>query len=418
MFFAELGLTQHDSLTAAQAAASEAATASGGRVFTCVVFQQGGRLMLTTAFSYAFLVKHVVSDAAVKGGNPRTATNRPIDAGHVRSITKYLADNEKDYILPAVTLNVRAVPAIHIPRGNFAMTAGFVVIGDETRFSVTDGQHRLAAIGKRGEEVADGNTSFMSDSISAVIVVEPDVARIHQDFADAAQTKQIPASLLAAYNTREPLNRVLTKIVDGSDLFKGRIDETSKSLSKFSPAIFLLNQVRGMVKELLFHDYALSEASIPARSLQVIGTTDKQDGFIARTLAMMSVLTENMTPWRSIAMLPTSGGVANQVVDYRRHYVNMTATGLVIIGHVAYEIEKNPNPAWRAAKYVELATKIDWRRDADMWQGSIINGDKISTTRAPGRQAARAVMDTLGLAPMEATIPMPSLEPFSQQSAV
>ncbi|ALC21528.1 DNA sulfur modification protein DndB [Streptomyces pristinaespiralis] len=417
MFFAQLGLTQHDSLTAAQAAASEAATASGGRVFTCVVFQQGGRLMLTTAFSYAFLVKHVVSDAAVKGGNPRMATNRPIDANHVRSITKYLTENEKDYILPPVTLNVRAVPAIHIPRGNFAMTAGFVVIGDETKFSVTDGQHRLAAIAKRSDSLVDTDSTFPSDSISVVIVVEPDVARIHQDFADAAQTKQIPASLLAAYNTREPLNRVLTKIVDGSALFAGRIDETSKSLSKLSSAIFLLNQVRGLVKELLFQDYALSEASIPARSFQAIGTTEKQDAFVSRTLAMLDILTQHMDPWRAVAELPTSGGPANQVVDFRKHYINMTATGLVIIGHVAFEIEKNLDPEWRKARYVDLATKIDWRRNAPIWEGNIITGDKITTTRAPGRIAARKVMEAIGVPvlPKNPMIPQPTQEIISPE---
>ncbi|GGP39277.1 DNA sulfur modification protein DndB [Streptomyces sindenensis] len=417
MSIAHFGLTEHDSLTAAQAAASEAATASGGRVFTCVVFQQGGRLMLTTAFSYAFLVKHVVSDAAVKGGNPRTATNRPIDTSHVRSITKYLIENENNYILPPVTLNVRAVPAIHIPRGNFAMTAGFVVIGDETKFSVTDGQHRLAAIAKRSESLIDTDSPFPSDSISVVIVVEPDVARIHQDFADAAQTKQIPASLLAAYNTREPLNRVLTKIVDGSALFAGRIDETSKSLSKLSSAIFLLNQVRGLVKELLFQDYALSEASIPARSFQAIGTTEKQDAFVSRTLAMLAILTQHMDPWRAVAELPTSGGPANQVVDFRKHYINMTATGLVIIGHVAFEIEKNLDPEWRKARYLDLATKIDWRRNAQIWEGNIITGDKITTTRSPGRIAARKVMEAIGVPviPKNPLIPQPTQEAISSE---
>ncbi|GAB3171307.1 DGQHR domain-containing protein [Micromonospora palomenae] len=419
MFFAELGLTQHDSLTAAQLAASEAASAAGGRVFTCVVFQQGGRLMLTTAFSNAFLVKHVVAEPATKGGNPRMATNRPMDPGHVRAISKYLADNEHNYILPPVTLNVRSVPAIHIPRGNFAMTAGFVVIGDETKFSVTDGQHRLAAITKRSEALTETDSKFMSDSVSVVIVVEPDLARIHQDFADAAQTKQIPASLLAAFNTREPLNRVLTKIVDGSTLFRGRIDETSKSLSQLSPAIFLLNQVRGMVKELLFRDYALSEASIPARTNQVIGSAASQDAFVERTLSMMAVLTEHMTPWKAIAALPTSGGPANQVVDFRKHYINMTATGLVIIGHVAYEIEKNQDPEWRTARYIDLATKIDWRRNADIWHGTIITGDKISTTRAPGRLAAKKVMAAIGLPGADlADSALPGMEPLVTSAGV
>ena len=62
---------------------------------------------------------------------------------------------------------------------------------------------------------------------------------------------------------------------------------------------------------------------------------------------MLDTLTKHMAPWDAIVALPTTGGPANQVVDYRRQYINMTATGLVIIGHVAYEIEKNPDAALR-----------------------------------------------------------------------
>ncbi|GAA3696345.1 hypothetical protein GCM10022224_072440 [Nonomuraea antimicrobica] len=220
------------------------------------------------------------------------------------------------------------------------------------------------------------------------IVVEPDLARIHQDFADAAQTKQIAASLLAAFNTREPLNRVLTKIVDESPFLRGRIDETSKSLSKNSPAVFLLNQVRGMVKELLFHDYALSEASIPARSAQVIGTTEAQDAFVERTQAMLTTLTEHMASWNSIVAPPTSGGPANQVVDFRKNYINMS-----------------PMRSKRT-RTQHGATKIDWRRNAEIWQGNIITRDKITTVRGPGRVTAKRVMEVLGIKSPEPTLPL------------
>lgn len=123
-------------------------------------------------------------------------------------------------------------------------------------------------------------------------------------------------------------------------------------------------------------------------------------------MTMLKILTENMAPWKAIATLPTSGGPANQVVDYRKEYINMTATGLVIIGHVAYEIEKNSDAEWRHARYQDLATKIDWRRDSEMWQGNIISDDKITTTRGPGRVAAKKVMKALGLITTEQTIPL------------
>ncbi|WP_306743517.1 DNA sulfur modification protein DndB [Saccharothrix yanglingensis] len=129
-----------------------------------------------------------------------------------------------------------------------------------------------------------------------------------------------------------------------------------------------------------------------------------------RTLAMMAILTEHTTPWNAIAALPTTGGPANQVVDFRKHYVDMTATGLVIIGHVAYEIEKSPEPQWRAARYVDLATKVDWNRNAEIWRNNVINGDKISTTRAPGRVAAAKVMEVVGLRTPEHVTPLPLVD--------
>ncbi|MBF6357183.1 hypothetical protein IU449_22000 [Nocardia higoensis] len=92
-----------------------------------------------------------------------------------------------------------------------------MVVGDDVRFYVTDGQHRITAIRGHGSDRAaipglvDADAGFENDSLAVLIVVEEDLKRIHQDFADAAQTKQIPASLLDVYNTREPVNGVLAR---------------------------------------------------------------------------------------------------------------------------------------------------------------------------------------------------------------
>ncbi|MGY1901122.1 DNA sulfur modification protein DndB [Nocardia gipuzkoensis] len=79
----------------------------------------------------------------------------------------------------------------------------------------------------------------------------------------------------------EPVNRVLTRIVDNSPFFRGRIDETSKSLSKGSNSLFLLNQVRGLVKELLVGDYALGEDSLSRQAERRLGSRAQQDAFVA-----------------------------------------------------------------------------------------------------------------------------------------
>lgn len=361
--------------------------------------------MISTSFPFQFLARQVVADSAAKAGDPTNATNRPLLTDHVKTINAYVKSNASDYILPPLTLNARELPALHVPRGNFKSVMGFMVIGDDTRFQVTDGQHRLVAVKGTGSGrsaivglVDDAEQRFDGDSIAVVIVVEPDIRRIHQDFADAAQTKQIPASLLAVYNTREPVNAVLTDIVEKSTLLNGRVDRTSKTLPKMSQSVFLLNQVRQFVKEFLFADYALAETTVAKQSQQRIGTRAQQDEFVADTIALLDVLTANMDPWVAINNLPKSGGPAAKVPDYRQKYVNMTATGLVVIARVAYEIRKNPNLEWRNEQYKRLATEIDWRRNAEIWKGTIVSSDgKISTNRAPVKQAAEKVKLALDL---------------------
>ena len=404
----EFAIRYHDGLDEALKEAYSDAAASGGRVFPCTVFNQGKRWMISTSFPYQFLARQVVSDAAAKAGDPAKATNRPLMTDHVKTINNYVKSNPDDYILPPLTLNARELPALHLPSGNFKNRMGFMVVGDETRFQVTDGQHRLVAIKGTGSGrsaieglVDDPDHRFDGDSLAVVIVVEPETKRIHQDFADAAQTKQIPASLLAVYNTREPLNAVLTDVVERSPLFRDRVDKTSKTLPKMSQSVFLLNQVRQFIKEFLFADYALAETTVAKQSQQLIGTPAAQDEFVADTVELLNVLTENMEPWRAIAEIPPpghgGGGPAAKIPDYRQKYVNLTATGLVVIARVAYEIRKSRDIAWRNKQYERLATEIDWRRDAPIWQGNIVSEGKISTNRAPVKAAAEKVKKQLGL---------------------
>ncbi|WP_306356275.1 MULTISPECIES: DNA sulfur modification protein DndB [unclassified Nocardia] len=279
-----------------------------------------------------------------------------------------------------------------------------MVIGDNVRFYVTDGQHRITAIKGHGTGRAatpglmDLEAGFEDDSLAVLIVVEDDLKRIHQDFADAAQTKQIPASLLAVYNTREPINGVLADLVERTHLFRGRVDATSTKLPKASQAVFLLNQVRQFVKELLFNDHALNEDSVSKQSTLLIGDPAARNEFVADAVTLIETMSEHMDPWREICELPTTGGPANQVADFRQKYINLTATGLIVIGRVAYEVRKSPDLDWRLEQYKRLATEIDWRRTASIWRNNIVSSDgKVSTQRGPVREAANRVMDELGL---------------------
>lgn len=400
---------EHDSLNAARDAALEDAAQSGGRVFPVSVSQQGGRLMLTTAFPLAFIAKNVKIDSAVKGGSPRANVNRPVIPEHVRAIKKYLLENRSAYFLGAVAMNVRDMPQVHVARTNAGVRSGYLVIDDSTVFHVTDGQHRVGAIiGMPSLKIPgalDEDPTLASDALTVQINVEPNLERIHQDFADAAMTKQIPPSLLAAYNMREPINRVLNSVVKGSQLFAERIDETSKTLPKQSTSVFLLNQVRGMVKELLLGDYAVADVALAVQAGKRLASKERQDAFIKTTLELIETLTDVMEPWKEIASIPVHSDQANRIPTRRTEFLNMTATGLVLIGHAAYEINMlDLSDAERLAKYRELGTKIDWRRDAAFWDGTVLIPDpkrpgskKILTNRGPVKLAQKKIAESLGI---------------------
>ena len=204
--------------------------------------------------------------------------------------------------MPPVTLNMRKQPRVHAHATNAAIKSGYLVVDDSTLFYVTDGQHRIAAISGHDESkrhvygVIDENEDFRDHGMAVQIVYEPDIAMIHQDFADAAQTKSIPASLLAAYNMREPVNRVLAEIVE-STFLRGRVDETSKSLPKLSQNLFLLNQVRGFVKELLIGDYAMADVPLDRLAKERIGSREAQDRFVQSARRVVEILATEMMPW-------------------------------------------------------------------------------------------------------------------------
>lgn len=403
---------EHNTVSEAMTAATEAAAASGGRVFPCIVFRQGGRIMVTTSFPYAFVRNHVRADSAIKGESPRGKTNRPLLPDHVKSIQEYMLDNSQHYIMPPVTLNVRKMPTVHVHRANTPTRTGHMIVDDTTEFFVTDGQHRIAAISGHNQSkrpvpgVIDLDDDFKEHGIAVQIIYEPDLVNIHQDFADAAQTKPIPASLLATYNMREPINRVLTKIVDGSFL-NGRVEETSKTLPKLSQFLFLLNQVRQFVKELMFRDYAMPEDTLERLAKERLRTDADVEAFVETTLQFLEVLAREMKPWNEISQMRPHSDAATRIPDLRQQYVNLSASGLVVIGRAGHEIHKfTADPVERQRLYVKLAREIDWRRTGPLWQGTLLNSEgKIQTQRSPVKMASNGVLLQLGLVPVQDELP-------------
>ena len=252
----KVNILHFQSAQEAQLAASNEAANTGSVVLPAVMFRQGQRMMLSTAFQVPLIRNRLQLHSAEKRGTVeqvRSATNRPTMPDHVSNVKNYLNDNIGGrYIIPPMTLNVRQPMNVYEPSYPSTLKTVWLVLPASARLEITDGGHRKAAIDKVSEQLDDEKlANFDQDAVAVMITVEDDMHQIHQDFADCSKTKPLPKSQLAAYDRRNPANGLVLDLIEKCPIFAGKIDSTSTTLSINSTKLFLTNQVRQMVKQLL-----------------------------------------------------------------------------------------------------------------------------------------------------------------------
>jgi len=424
-------LRKHDSLEKAQAAAASEVANTGAVSMPVIVFKQGKRLLATGAMPMSWVSTRLESRSArsaKKGGSMldvQTAMNRPEIPEHSEAIAKYLVENfKKTYIIPPLSLNIQHKVNIHVPDYPNEFLPGYLVIPGSARLAITDGQHRKSAIVQALDSMSDEDrVLFGSDAVAVMITCETNTDQIHQDFADCSKTKPLPPSLLAVYDRRNPANRLVSDLEKECVLFSKRIDPTSKTLSKKSTYLFLANQVRQLVKELLAGSYAITDAEFEKRALEVLNDETQYSVHLKLFAQYINYLTGyeiiDDTPsdretrwrweynpnikaipvWRSIASLPTDTLEKSQIPDMRNQgWICLTATGLNIIGRVGYTIFRDGKlkDQWRQKSEL-LATTIDWSRSAPIWQGNVVQSGRIVTAQAAVKKAFESVREAIGL---------------------
>ena len=103
----KINLRKFPSAREAQDAAHMEANATGANVLPAIMFRQGQRTMLSTAFLVSLVRTRLQLNAAVARGNVeqvRSATNRPTMPDHVEAVKNYLKDNIGGrYSIPPMT---------------------------------------------------------------------------------------------------------------------------------------------------------------------------------------------------------------------------------------------------------------------------------------------------------------------------
>ena len=423
-------LKRFPTLEEAQRAAGSEAANTGALSIPVVAFRQGKRTVVTGALPMNWVRNRLESreaKSAKKGGSladAQAAWNRPEIPEHSQAIAKYIIENyKKAYIIPPLSLNIQHRVHLYIPDYPSEFLPGYLVIPGSAKLAITDGQHRKTGISLALEQMDEADSAiFGSDAVGVMITCETDLNQVHQDFADCSKTKALPPSLLAVYDRRNPANRLVSDLERTCPLFKGRIDPTSKTLSKRSTFLFLANQLRQLVKELLTGSYAIADAEFEKRAVELVGQ-DKQytaavqtfaeyinylSGFVSDEGNELSAVSWRADPsvpaisvWSEIAKLPLGTLDISQVpVKREQGWICLTATGLNIIGRIGHKLFTNAElrKHWKqyAAKLGDPRT-IDWKRSAQMWEGNIIQTNKLLGQQVPVRRAYERVAQAIGL---------------------
>jgi DGQHR domain-containing protein len=344
--------------------------------------------------------------------------NRPEIVEHTRSIAKYLRENySKKYIVPPLTLNIQQRVHVYFVDYPAQFLPGYLVIPATAKLAITDGQHRRSALIAALDEMDnEQQAEFGRDAVAVMISCETDLPQIHQDFADCSKTKPLPPSLLAVYDLRNPANRLVAGLETACVLFKDRIDSTSKTLSKKSTYLFLANQVRQLIKELLTGSYATADVQFERLANELLGTEQQYSQVLESYAEYINYMTGRIPVWNEIAQVKPGSLEASQIPTKREQgWVCLTATGLNLIGRVGHDLFTHKAACWK--DYADKLGSIDWRKTAPIWEGNIIQGQRMMTQQGPLHRAFAKVQQEIGLAAAE-TKEMVSFSEVGEQGAL
>ena len=317
-------------------------------------------------------------DSAKKKDDPSQHHNRPLEPSHVKEIVQYLLGQEK-FVLPPITLTTRNPMRIFTVKNATPTKIGFLLVRRGDVFHVTDGQHRIRAIGealRQRPELAD-------DAIGVTFIEEADMDQVHQDFVDCAQSKPISPALLVEYDGRVPLNKLARLVGRDTPVFVDRVEKVG-SVGKTSSMLFTSNQVKQGILHALVGDWGMYATAMETSAHAKIDEAGGPDAVARCVVEFLDTFTEFNDQWRDVRNDAGTGAV--DIPAFRDHYLHFTGAGLLVVCGVAHSI-LGADPADWASGYlsdeqrelVEGLAGIDWSKSSPLWKGNLV-GDQGNVT--------------------------------------
>jgi DNA sulfur modification protein DndB len=340
--------------------------------FPAVRGVQAGREYYVTVLPLRMLERLFRPGAEVPG--PADRAQRRLSGGRVPGIARYITGNPDTYVLPALTTMIDA-DVRFFPAGDAGIgrRAGVLEIPRPARFTLSDGQHRVAAI---AHALREDRRGFLGDeAIPVVLFVDIGLARSQQAFADLNRHAVRPApSISILYDQRDEAAVITRHVIDRVPLFHALTDLERTSLPRRSARLFTLSGLH-TATQALFAEH--EELSLEARKELAV--------------ACWAAVAAHFPDWEKVARGELPAFVMR---EDRIHSSALVLHALGRIGGTLITPAANPVISYAVLDGLQ---RIDWRRTAPGWEGRAVTGGRLAKSHARVLLTAAAIRRALGM---------------------
>jgi len=352
--------------------------------FSAIRGVQAGREYYAIMCPFRLIPKIFLFDEAEV--SPELRSQRVLNKTRVPEIARYILENPTEYCFSAITASLDG-EARFVPHkeDDFGKNIGTLTVGMSSAFIINDGQHRRAAI----EEALKNSPALGTEKICVVLFVDRGLKRSQQMFSDLNKYAVRPSNSIGIlYDHRDPLAELTREVINGVDLFRGRIELEKTSISNRSRKLFTLSSL-----------YNANKAFLGMKNKLHAVSNQQKDACVL----FWSKLSENISEWVDVK----EGEL--RVAEFRRDYVNAHGVILHSLGHVGHALLTKHPSNW--AGKLPVFRKIDWsRKNTELWEGSAMIGGRMSASQANIILSSAVIKQQIGLdlSPEEITLRKPT----------
>jgi DNA sulfur modification protein DndB len=356
----------------------------------------GGRYYYSLLISLSE-IPHLFKSSHWEQSTSEQRAQRALNRARVSDITKYILDNEYDYLFSSITASY-SCPANFVPSADHPDIGTLDMELEDAEFIINDGQHRCAAIAGALKE----NPAIGKEKISVLLFETESSQRLQQMFSDLnrfAQRASKPLGVL--YDHRDNLSALTMEVAEQVEVFRGMVDKEKVTIPPRSAKLFTVAALYEANEELL------------GRKIDKKGSPGYAD-MLAIAVEYWTEVSNIIHDWQKVKNGELSGA------GLRQEKINTHAVVLRALGGIGRTLLEKYREGWQ--EKLKLLEKIDWRKSVHnsanpLWDDVCITAGSVVSNRQARAATLAVLLREIGESPNGKMTDRRSAEVSSVQAA-